>query len=53
MHDLTDDDRMSDISFRYSEFNPDPHEKFRAERPESMANGEYLMDIQSDDEDDD
>ena len=49
MNDLTDDDRTSNIL----EFNPDPHKELREGHPELMDSGEDLMDIQSEDEDED
>ena len=47
--DLTDDDRTSDIPA----FNPDPHKELREGHPELMDSEEDLMDIQSEDEDED
>ena len=49
MDDLTNDDRTSDIPA----FNPGPHEELREEHHELMDSGEDLMDIQSEDEDED
>ena len=49
MDDLTDDDRTPDIPA----LKPDPHEKLRVGHFELIDSGEYLMDIQSEDEDDD
>ena len=49
MNDLTDDDRTSDIPA----FNPDPHKELREGHPEFMDSEEDLMDIQSEDEDED
>ena len=49
MDDLTNDDRTSDIPA----VNPDPHEEFRKGHPELMGSGEDIMNIQSEDEDED
>ena len=49
MNDLTDDDMTSDIQA----FNPDPHKELREGHPELMNSEENLMDIQSEDEDED
>ena len=46
---MTDDDKTSDIPA----FNPDLHEELIEEHPELMDSGEDLMNIQSEDEDQD
>ena len=48
INDLTDDDRTS-----IPEFNPDPHKELREGHPELMDSEEDLVDIQSEDEDED
>ena len=49
MDDSTGDDRTSDIPA----FNPDPREELREGNSDLVDSGEYLMDIQSEDEDED
>ena len=49
MDDLSDDDRTSDIPA----FNPDPRQELRERHPELLDSGEDLMDIKSEDEDED
>ena len=49
MDDLTDDDRMSDIPAFYQDLYEEPREG----HPELIDSGEDLMDIQSEDEDED